>query len=198
MVYKNFSKYDIDIENSTVYSFVRKKLLTLNNNRKDGYVGCCMTDDKGNRYDKFHQVVFCITRGITKDEILRHNNGRLYEIDHINGIRNDNRPENLRLLSHKDNINNPITRERLRKFGEDNPNYGKHLSEENKRKIGEATRQRLSKRIDQIDPITGEVLHQWHSMREAAREGGFCAEGIKCCCQGKYSQHHGYIFKWLK
>lgn len=32
-----------------------------------------------------------------------------YEIDHINTIRNDNRLENLRLLTHKENCNNPLS-----------------------------------------------------------------------------------------
>jgi hypothetical protein len=32
-----------------------------------------------------------------------------YEIDHINTIRDDNRIENLRLVSHKENCNNPLT-----------------------------------------------------------------------------------------
>jgi len=192
MIYKNFSKYDIDVENGTVYSFVKKKLLILNN-RKDGYVGCCVRDDKGNIYDKFHQVVFCITRGITKDEIPRHDNGRLYEVDHINGIRNDNRPENLRLLSHKDNVNNPITRERLRKFGEDNPNFGNHLSEENKRKISSTN----SKRVDQIDIVTGEVIRTWKSATEASYNG-FCRNSIILVLSGKYSHHKNFIWKYAE
>lgn len=195
MVYKNFSKYDIDIENSSVYSFNKKKMLSVKK-RKDGYVSCGLTDDKGNFYDKFHQIVYCVTRGITKDEIPREENGRLYEIDHKNGIRDDNMPENLRLMTHGDNMRNPLTRERLRKFGEDNPNFGNHISEENKRKIGKANRYRQAKRVNQKNINTKEIIHKWSSIREAAREGGFCAEGIKCCCQGKYSHHHGFLWEY--
>lgn len=37
-----------------------------------------------------------------------------YEIDHINTIRTDNRLENLRLVSHKENCNNPISIEHFK------------------------------------------------------------------------------------
>ena len=40
------------------------------------------------------------------------------EIDHINGDNTDNRLENLRVCTHKENCNNPITRERHRKANE--------------------------------------------------------------------------------
>ena len=35
-----------------------------------------------------------------------------YEIDHINTIRDDNSVENLRLVTHKENVNNPLTKQR--------------------------------------------------------------------------------------
>lgn len=35
-----------------------------------------------------------------------------YEIDHINTITDDNRLENLRLVTHKENMNNPISRDK--------------------------------------------------------------------------------------
>lgn len=37
------------------------------------------------------------------------NPDQLDEIDHINGIKNDNRVENLRWVKHIDNMNNPVT-----------------------------------------------------------------------------------------
>ena len=42
------------------------------------------------------------------------------EIDHINGNPSDNRLENLRLVTHEDNCNNPVTKERYK-----NSNKGK-------------------------------------------------------------------------
>lgn len=98
--------------------------------------------------------------------------------------------ENLVLKTHKENINNPITRERFRKFGKDNPNYGKHLSSAAKERISKAN----SKSIMQIDPITNEVVHIWKSSVEASKNG-FCRNSILCCIRGEYKTHKGY--KWM-
>lgn len=59
------------------------------------------------------------------------------EIDHINAVRDDNRLENLRVVTHKENANNPITRKRRSDCtkGERNPMFGRRHSEEAKQKI---------------------------------------------------------------
>lgn len=60
-------------------------------------------------------------------------NGKIpegYEIDHINTIRNDNRLENLRLFTHKENCNNPLTIENYKQS-----NKGKGINK--KQYIGE-------------------------------------------------------------
>ena len=57
-------------------------------------------------------------------------------IDHINTIRDDNRIENLRWATPKENMNNELTKDKFE--GENNPFYGKHRTEETKKKISEA------------------------------------------------------------
>ena len=54
------------------------------------------------------------------------------EIDHINTDPLDNRAENLRWVTHKENCNNPLTRNHYSEA-----NIGRHHSEEAKRKISE-------------------------------------------------------------
>ena len=58
-------------------------------------------------------------------------------VDHINTIRTDNRVENLRWCSHKENMNNENSVIQMKKShtGDKNWNYGIHWSEEVKRKI---------------------------------------------------------------
>lgn len=59
--------------------------------------------------------------------------------------------------------------------------------------------ERCSKRVDQIDSKTGDVLHQWNSTNEAARELGYDQSAISKCCQGKlYKTHKGYIWKYVE
>ena len=56
-----------------------------------------------------------------------------YQIDHINTIRDDNRIENLRCVTPKENMNNPLSRKHLSESLKD-----KEKSEEHKKKISEA------------------------------------------------------------
>ena len=58
---------------------------------------------------------------------------------------------------------------------------------------------RKGKRVDQIDKVTGEVLHQWKSAIEASRELGYDQGAIFKCCSKKYSSHKtykNYIWKY--
>ena len=54
-----------------------------------------------------------------------------YEIDHINAIRDDNRIENLKLCTHKENMNNPLSiqKQKERVFS---PEHCKKISEAQK------------------------------------------------------------------
>lgn len=60
--------------------------------------------------------------------------------------------------------------------------------------FGEHTAMHHNMRVDQIDCITGEVLHQWESATEAAKQLGFSQAHISQCCNGKRNKHKGY--KW--
>ena len=62
-------------------------------------------------------------------------------IDHINTIRDDNRVENLRWVTYKENNNNELTNKKQSfsaKNRKDHPMEGKHHTEETKKKLSEA------------------------------------------------------------
>ena len=71
-------------------------------------------------------------------------------------------------------------------------NMVKLKDEKWKKKYGNNKR----KRVDQIDRITGEVLHKWDCSKDAAEELGFNAENIRQCCLGKKHTHNDYIWKY--
>lgn len=151
MVYKNFSNYDIDIDNQIVYSkhFNKNRLLKMNKN-KSGYKRCSVIDDFGNQYYFWHEVLYCISNNITKDKIPYDENGDRYEIDHIIPVREGGTDtiDNLRLGPHKANMNNENTIKWFSKISKGNTRgykkgnvpfmKGKHHSEEAKRKNSEA------------------------------------------------------------
>lgn len=56
-----------------------------------------------------------------------------------------------------------------------------------------------AKRVDQIDKVTGEILHQWNSATEAARELGYDQGNISKCCNNKYplnKTYKNYIWRY--
>jgi hypothetical protein len=64
-----------------------------------------------------------------------------YEIDHINTIKDDNRLENLRCVTHKENSNNPLTRKHISVAQK-----GKTLTATHKSKIGESSKGNTKRR----------------------------------------------------
>ena len=120
----------------------------LQENSRTGYLEVGLNKDGNRKTLRVHRLVWEAFNGEITEGL---------EIDHINAIRTDNKLENLRLVTHKDNLNNPLSvvnkiKSLTGKFkGELNPNYGKHFSEESKRKMSfakqnmsEETRRRYS------------------------------------------------------
>lgn len=61
-----------------------------------------------------------------------------------------------------------------------------------------AAKKTCSKRVDQIDKISGEVLRQWESVKEVKRELGYSNGIISECCNGKRKLANGFVWKYVK
>lgn len=130
------------------------------------------------------------------------------EIDHINTIRHDNRVENLRWVTRKENRNNPISLEHLRVAftGENSPHYGRKRSKETKRKISEALKSsplnhgrtgvqcKNSQPVYQYD-LKGIFIAEYAGQAEAARITGIHQSDISNACNGKLSVAGGYLWR---
>ena len=112
------------------------------------------------------------------------------EIDHINTIRKDNRVENLRWCSPKENNANPITRVHKAecKKGSKNPNYKKDMSTAISR-LALAN----SKAVVQLD-AKGKPIRRYSNIQEAQRATNVNASNIGRVCNGERVTAGG--FKW--
>ena len=111
MIYKLIVLFDRDYilyENGDLFDLenccFRSKSMSPN-----GYYYYTFRDNKKNVYVNVHRLV---------GETFIPNPENKPCIDHINTIKTDNRIENLRWTTHKENINNPITYDRINKSKE--------------------------------------------------------------------------------
>ena len=193
------------------YRGTRKERILKNTERSNGYLAIGLIKNGKTKMFRVHRLVA---------EAFIPNPENKPCVDHINTIRDDNRVENLRWVTYKENNNNPLTKKKYsenhrEQDGENHPMYGKHHTEETKKKISEAkkgktlseeTRKKMSeankgknnpnsKLVIQINPSTNEIINTYFGVREAARQTGFDQSNISRCCRGEQKIHKGY--KWM-
>lgn len=123
------------------------------------------------------------------------------EIDHIIPVRNGgtNKLSNLRLVTTKGNANNELSI-----INKSESHKGKKQSEETVKKRSISLKGKLvnhpnlSKQVDQIDSISGEVIKTWSSTMDCHRNG-FNHSAVRQCCNGTYYKNNiykKYIWKW--
>lgn len=102
--------------------------------------------------------------------------------------------------------------------GENNPMYGKHLTEEHKQKISEIHKGKkisddhkkrisekisgekhpMAKKIAQYDKESRKLIKIWNCAKQASDELNICYSSITACCRGEIKSAGGYIWLYIK
>lgn len=173
---------------------------------RNGYLR--ITLNKNGKYKTFavHRLVA---------EAFINNPNNLPEVNHKDEDKQNNCVWNLEYCDRRYNVNYGTRNKRVSETvkGEKNHFYGKHHTEQTKKKMSEAWKNRIvseetkikisesqknnpvkSKPVLQIDKNTNEVIAEFPSTAEAGRKLGFANSHISACCRGRLKTHKG--FKW--
>ena len=111
-------------------------------------------------------------------------------VDHINGVRDDNRLENLRWCTNQENQSFELAR-----LNNSKALTGRKQSPEAVAKRANTLQKSIGKRIEQYT-LDGEYIKTFNSANEIQRQLGIWSAGVLKCCDGKFASSKGFIWKY--
>lgn len=172
MKLENYSNYEIDIENGTIYSYKSNSFIGHLNS--DGYFATTIYDDFGNRKTiRHHRFIWEAVNGAIP-------NG--YEIHHKDHNRSNNSISNLELIESS-------LHKHIHFNGKNNPMHGKQNP-----KASEIGKLRSKKVV--CYNLNGSLIKIYNSARETDNDG-FISSNVSKCCNGILQTHRGYKWRFV-
>ena len=113
------------------------------------------------------------------------------EIDHINTVRNDNRVENLRVVTHRDNLLNPLTRPRRRAACAKNAILS--VKAQGRAKILASMKLGWDAHRKPVRVTVNGVASDYRTANEAAKALGVATETLRNLIRGSVRRHWGKL-----
>lgn len=171
---KNFSNYEIYPLIGKVWSYKSNRFIGCID-KNTGYWYVTLYDDNNKK------SIWRLHRLIAQTFIPNPENKPC--IDHINTDRTDNRVENLRWVTHKENCNNSITKNKMKKNSYFRNKFG--IEHPNSKPVLQFTKE-------------GKFIQKWDSGMDIQRELGFNQNHISSCCKGKRKTCGGFIWGYAE
>lgn len=140
---------------------------------RDGYLYVNLRKNSKKKNFKIHRLVaFAFVEGYFEGA----------EVDHIDTNRENNIWTNLRFVTHKENQNNPLTKERMSK---------REYTEEYKEKLSKNNSRKRKVYCIELNKI-------FESIMDAEKELNVNHRQVSAVCKGKLKTHHGYRFMYYE
>lgn len=174
----NFSNYEVNVENGTIFSYLKNRF--IGNMHPKGYICSTLTGDDGVQYPiKFHRFIWECANGDIPEG---------YDIHHKNEDKLNNSISNLELMKR-------FEHNHLHKQGENHPMYGKKASVETRKKMSASHIGKHSIKIVQLT-MQGDYIATFSSLKEAGEKTKVNPCNISMVINNK-AIHAGH-YKWKK
>ena len=179
---KDFEDYTID-ETGNVFSIRKNKYLKQTINR-NGYCKVALQKDK-------YRKMFSVHRLVAQAYLKNYSN--TLQVNHINGIKTDNRVENLEMVTAKENMQKAVE---IGLFDKCKEIQRKNAIKNNLGKYHILASKSAKKRVAKYDK-NNNLIQVYNSITEASRKNNINITSISYSANGKRKTGGGYIWHFV-
>ena len=179
---QDFEDYTID-ETGNVFSIRKNKYLKQTINR-NGYCKVTLQKDK-------YRKMFSVHRLVAQAYLKNYSN--TLQVNHINGIKTDNRVENLEMVTAKENMQKAVE---IGLFDKCKEIQRKNAIKNNLGKYHILASESAKKRVAKYDK-NNNLIQVYNSITEASRKNNINITSISYSANGKRKTGGGYIWHFV-